>query len=281
MSAWPEPQAASFAAVGPSLRPSHTRSARQLLVSVHDVSPCFQRQIDFLYDQLRSAMGGGNLAMLVVPNFWRRAPIAEAPYFIQKLRQWADAGVEMMLHGWVHRDDQHHGGAGNALRARYLTAGEGEFLGLSRADATQRLRDGRRALEDATGRPVSGFVAPAWLYSPGTLEALSEQGFRIAEDHWRIWDPATGQRLAFAPVITWASRSKLRTAASLALARLAPPLLESVDVARLAVHPGDIRIPAICRSIERTLAALMKDRTAIRYADLTAARGAEIAGASA
>src|SRR5438093_1289255 len=267
MSAWPEPQAASFAAARPSLSQSRTRSARHLLVSIHDVSPCFQRQIDFLYDQLRGALGSASLAMLVVPNFWRRAPIAEAPYFVQKLRQWADAGVEMMLHGWVHRDDQRHAGAGNAFKARYLTAGEGEFLGLSRADATHRLRDGRLALEDATGRPVSGFVAPAWLYSPGTLQALGEQGFRIAEDHWRIWDPATGQRLAFAPVITWASRSKLRTAASLALARLAPPLLESVDVARLAVHPGDIRIPAICRSIERTLAALMKDRTAIRYAD--------------
>lgn len=281
MSAWPEPQAAYFAAAGASLSQSGASSPRRLLVSIHDVSPCFQRQIDFLYDQLRNALGGSSLAMLVVPNFWRRAPIAEAPYFVQRLRRWADAGVEMMLHGWVHRDDQSHARVGNAFKARYLTAGEGEFLGLSRAEATRRLRDGRRALEDATGRPISGFVAPAWLYSPGTLEALGEQGFRIAEDHWRVWDPATGQRLAFAPVITWASRSKLRTAASLALARVAPTLLESFDVARLAVHPGDVGVPAIRRSIERTLAGLAQGRTAIRYADLTAARGPGIAGIAA
>lgn len=280
MSAWPEPQAASIAAARPRLSRIHTRPARHLLVSIHDVSPCFQREIDFLYDQLTSGLGGSSPAMLVVPNFWRRAPIAEAPYFVQKLRRWADAGVEMMLHGWIHRDDQRHAGARNAFRARYLTAGEGEFLGLSRTEATRRLRDGRRALEDATGRPVGGFVAPAWLYSPGTLEALGEEGFRIAEDHWRIWDPATGERLAFAPVITWASRSQVRTAASLALARLAPPLLEAVDVARLAVHPGDVGVRAIRRSIERTLGAVAQGRTVIRYADLAAARGTEIAGAA-
>jgi len=281
MRVWPRPQAAFSAAARPSLSPSHRRSERHLLVSIHDVSPCFQRQIDFLYDQLRSALGGNNLAMLVVPDFWRRAPISEAPYFVQKLRRWADAGVEMMLHGWVHRDDQRHTHAGNAFKARYLTAGEGEFLGLSRDEAMRRLRDGRLALEDAMGRPVSGFVAPAWLYSPGTLEALGEQGFRIAEDHWRIWDPANGQRLAFAPVITWASRSRIRTASSLVLARLAPTLLEGFDTARLAVHPGDVGVPAIRRSIERTLGALVQGRTPIRYADLTAVPGTEIAGAAA
>jgi uncharacterized protein len=279
MNAWPEPQAACLAAARPSLSQSSASSTHRLLVSIHDVSPCFQRQIDFLYDQLSNALNGSRLAMLVVPNFWRRAPIAEAPYFIQKLRRWADAGVEMMLHGWVHRDDQKHARAGNAFKARYLTAGEGEFLGLSRSEAVRRLRDGRRALEDATGRPVNGFVAPAWLYSPGTLEALGEHGFRIAEDHWRVWDPATGERLAFAPVITWASRSKPRTAAS--LARIAPALLEGFDVARLAVHPGDVAVPAIRTSIERTLGALMQSRTTIRYADLATARRAEVAGVAA
>jgi len=281
MRVWPQPQAASLAAARPSVSQRRANAPRSLLASIHDVSPCFQRQVDFLYDQLRSTLGGSTLAMLVVPNFWGRAPISEAPYFLQKLRRWADAGVEMMLHGWVHRDDQRHAHVGSAFKARYLTAGEGEFLGLSRAEAMRRLRAGRLALEDATGRPVSGFVAPAWLYSPGTLEALGEQGFRVAEDHWRIWDPATGQKLAFAPVITWASRSKIRTASSLALARLAPTLLEGFDIARLAVHPGDVGVPAIRRSIERTLGALVQGRTAIRYADLTAARVAEIAGAAA
>jgi predicted deacetylase len=234
-----------------------------------------------LYDQIRTALQGSTVAMLVVPNFWHRSSIAEAPYFIRKLRKWADGGVEMMLHGWTHRDDHRHASAGNAFKARFLTAREGEFLGLSRAEAMARLRDGRRALEDATGRPVTGFVAPAWLYSPGTLEALGEQGFRVAEDHWRIWDPATGKRLAFAPVITWASRSRVRTAASLALAGLAPALLDGVEVARMAVHPGDVGVPAIRRSIERTLHALLQRRTAIRYADLAATRGTEIAGAAA
>lgn len=281
MTAWSKPRAASVAAGESISIAQSTSTTRHLLTSIHDVSPCFQRQTELLYDQLRAALGQSTMAMLVVPNFWQRAPIAEAPFFARKLRLWADAGVEMMLHGWLHRDDQRHASALSTLKGRYLTAGEGEFLGLTYAQATQRLRDGRRALEDAIGRPITAFVAPAWLYSPGTLQALSEQAFRIAEDHWWIWDPAARKKLAFAPVITWASRSRLRTSASLALARIAPSLLDPVDVARLAVHPGDVGVPAIRHSIDRTLHALLQRRIPICYADLATAPRRHMASAAA
>src|SRR3546814_11901626 len=48
--------------------------------------------------------------------------------------------------------------------ASRLTAGEGEFLGLPRPEADHRLLEGRAIVEQAIGRAVDGFVAPAWLY---------------------------------------------------------------------------------------------------------------------
>ena len=85
------------------------------------------------------------------------------------------------------------------LRAKYMTAGEGEFLGLSQADASARIREGRSLIEDIIGRPIDGFVAPAWLYGAGALQALSDEGVPLAEDHFRIWSPATGRKLAGEP----------------------------------------------------------------------------------
>ncbi len=41
----------------------------------------------------------------------------------------------MFLHGFIHRDDSAHHGAGPRLRAKFMTASEGEFLGLGQGEA--------------------------------------------------------------------------------------------------------------------------------------------------
>ncbi len=107
-------------------------------------------------------LGSARFAMLVVPDHWSGSPIAGNKAFAARLRGWADAGVEMFLHGFTHRDDAPAG-----FKARHLTASEGEFLSLTEAEAARRLREGRAIVEDAIGRPVAGFIAPAWLYGEG------------------------------------------------------------------------------------------------------------------
>ena len=204
--------------------------------------------------------------MLVVPNHWGDAPILAGSPFASRLRGWADAGIEILLHGYFHRDQARHAGAADKLRATFMTAGEGEFLGLSREDAASRIAEGRALLEDVIGRRVDGFVAPAWLYGEAALEALSECGMRIAEDHLRVWSPATGARLARGPVITWASRTRARLASSLLAAsalRRAP-----MKVLRIGVHPPDSRHPALVGSIRNTFSIAARNRMAARYSDL-------------
>ena len=100
----------------------------------------------------------------------------------------------MFVHGWFHQDRAAHTGFA-AIKAHHLTASEGEFLGLSRDVAAQRMADGRALIEDIIGRPVAGFVAPAWLYGDGARAALADSGFALAEDHFRVWRPAGGEVL--------------------------------------------------------------------------------------
>src|SRR5437764_13455619 len=126
---------------------SSTRPNRLLLASIHDVSPRFEGEVDRLIDLLAPHVGT-RLAMLVVPNHWGDAPIVPGTAFATRLRAWADAGVEMFLHGFYHRDDGGHQRATNRIRASVLTASEGEFLGLSRADAAKRIAEGRPLIED-------------------------------------------------------------------------------------------------------------------------------------
>lgn len=238
-----------------------------LLASIHDVGPRFEREIDQLADQLSRILGGPKFAMLVVPDHWGEAPLSTNPAFQRRLRDWSDAGIEMFVHGWFHKDLSQHSGAA-AFKARHMTAGEGEFLGLSREEASRRMADGRKLVEDAIGRPAAGFIAPAWLYGEGAMAALKDNQFALAEDHMKVWQPETGRVLAKGPVITWASRSVPRQLSSRFFSSLARTFLHPQQVMRIAVHPGDTRVPALIESIEKTYSAFAARRPAGRYADL-------------
>ena len=90
----------------------------------------------------------------------------------------------------------------------------------------------------------------------------------MAEDHLRVWQPASGRVLATGPVITWASRSRPRQLSSRFFAGLARHALHPQQVVRVAVHPGDVTVPALLASIAATFSAFAARRPAGRYADL-------------
>lgn len=240
---------------------------RLLLASIHDVSPRFEGEVDRLLDLLRPHVGD-RVAMLVVPNHWGDAPIVPGSAFAKRLRGWAETGTEIFLHGYFHRDQARHGGAADRIRAKLMTAGEGEFLGLSREDASARIVEGRALLEEVISRRIDGFVAPAWLYGEGAIEALRDCGVPIAEDHFSVWSPRTGAELARGPVITWASRTRFRLASSLAAAAVLRRV--PLQVLRVGVHPPDCQHPVLVRSIETTLTAARRSRRPAAYAELAA-----------
>jgi predicted deacetylase len=245
-------------------------SARRLLVSIHDVSPRSEAAIDALAERLSHHLGGAHFAMLVIPDHWREAPIAGNAAFHARLRHWADQGIEMFLHGWCHRDETPAARGLAGIKGKHMTAGEGEFLNLSRAAATARMREGKTLLEDILGNPVTGFIAPAWLYGPGALAALGDVGFALAEDHMKVWAPGTGKVLSRGPVVTWASRSPGRIRSSLWFASLARRALPVLPTLRVAVHPGDVTVPALLESIDATLARFAASHRPARYAELLA-----------
>ena len=246
--------------------PGRSAAPRRLLLSIHDVSPRHEAQTDWLWAYLSQGRPTP-IALLVVPNFWLEAPIIAGTPFASRLRDWAEAGAEIFLHGYTHRDNAVHTTAAARLKAKRMTAGEGEFLGLGHAEAARRLHDGQRLIEDVTGRALAGFVAPAWLYGDGAKAALAETSLPLAEDHWRVWEPQTGAVLARSPVITWATRTPLRKASSLAVAALAR-VAPRPRIVRVGVHPGDCNSRAVMSSIVRSVASLRRTHRPSRYADL-------------
>jgi uncharacterized protein len=249
----------------------------KLLISIHDVSPRHFDRVKEIDAFLQAIGVGDQYAMLVVPDFWGNAAIELHTEFKSWLAAKQADGVEMILHGYYHQDRSEHTSVSAKIKAKHLTASEGEFLGLSFEDAARLIQQGKQTLNSFLKKPVAGFIAPAWLYSDGARAALVSEGFEYAEDHWRVWSPThQNARLLTGPVISYASRTRMRIASSLLWSRIASIILKPMKTVRIAIHPHDFDKSVLSTEIERALKVFQKTHIPVRYtdwiADLRAAR---------
>jgi hypothetical protein len=214
-------------------------------VSIHDVSPAFEREID---DALAAcAKVSAKPALLVVPNFHGKWPLDRYPAFIDRLRALRDDGHEIILHGFFHVSD-----GGSFFAQKIASAGEAEFADLAQSEGERRIDEGKKILEDI-GLAPDGFIAPAWQMARWVLPSLASRGFRYAEDHLHVYDPAGGRRKR-SLVLNFASRTPARLWSSVAFVRAATPFRRVVRT-RIAIHPGDMRSSFLRREVHRVLAA--------------------------
>jgi predicted deacetylase len=137
-----------------------------------------------------------------------------------------DAGDALVLHGYDHVADP------TAAKQRLALGRRAEFAALPRHEAGLRLTGARRVLT-ALGLRTDAFAAPRWLVSPGTVEALVEQGFAVLADETGV------RRLdgAAPPVRARVLGPRARSGVELRGQR---PL--AVEAARVARRGGAVRI---------------------------------------
>jgi uncharacterized protein len=234
--------------------------ARKVVVSLHDATP-------FHLERMRRAeavfrdLGVEKIAYLFVPEYHGGYPAAGNAAFRDWCRESRPFRVDWHLHGYHHLEapDAAAGGAGDFLKRKLLTAGEGEFLALDEAAQKLKLEAGRAAFRACLDRDPVGFVAPAWLFNAALPGVLREQGFLFTEDQRRMYRVDTGARLD-SPVITWATRTWLRKYGSLAVCPLLLRLWSAAPVLRIAMHPFDFDHPETVAGIRRVLARALRER---------------------
>jgi predicted deacetylase len=239
-------------------------------VSIHDVSPAWAHEVE---DALRLCHELGALpALLVVPDFHGRAPLAGAPAFCERLRALQAEGHEIYLHGYRHKSGERYAPSSGQGRLAWLYAqrvvsgGEAEMSDVSEAEGRRRVEEGERVLRDA-GLRIDGFIAPAWSMPRWLLPCLGERGYRFAEDHVRVYDPAARTSRA-SVVLNWATRSPGRVLSTVAWCRMARQARAWLP-GRIAIHPGDMRVRLVRDEVRRALAWAQGDFVR-RGADLLA-----------
>ena len=244
-----------------------------LLVSLHDVAPPHLAACRLQRSRLES-WGVDRVTLLVVPDFHGQHPLGRSPETVGWLRDRIAAGDEVALHGYHHQQRAPIASPADRLRAALFTAGEGECLSQRPDERVPTLLRGKALLEEQLQVLVSGFVAPAWL-EPANFDAdLARTGFRWHETAtWVAHRPDPGSprwRRQRGAVIGFATRSRLRLAASLAWARLRAPGMERAAVrrgtpARVALHPSDLSSGAVQRQLEVVVRRLKERLPAATY----------------
>jgi predicted deacetylase len=227
--------------------------APALLVSLHDVSPLTLAECRQALSLLRDAgFVPSELTVLAIPRHEGTAPLDRDPATVRFLRELADDGAQLVMHGLTHRMPGRAWTPAGFFRGHLFARGQGELLRASTEAAARALDEGaailrRAGLEAAT----RAFVPPAWLLSPAARQVVARAGFDFYELFGGI---VQGDRLRAQRVIGWGSLNVLEAGATAAYA-WAQTLLPAHDT-RLAVHPADMRRGLQRRAIARALARL-------------------------
>lgn len=227
------------------------------MVVLHDVAPQTWPRFAALIEELdRQNL---HCSLLVVPNYHGEGDLRVHLDFADSLRSRQARGDEIVLHGFLHQDREPLGYSPvQWVVRRIYTAREGEFAALSASRALARLAKGLRQLSEV-GLTTEGFVAPAWLMSRGTRQALTMLPMRYAAGRrclYRLPDWRAEHQIS----LVWSVRSRSRRILSRLRNDWVLRRAKDSIVIRLDIHPADLAHPGIARWWLNTLNQLARER---------------------
>lgn len=230
-------------------------AGHSLLLVLHDVAPHTWPDYQPFVEAV-DALGEIPLTWLVVPDFHKRDPLALAAGFRQMLDRRLQRGDELVLHGYYHADDRPPPRSPGEYFMRRIYTHEGEFYSLDQTTALERLEAGM-SLFRRFDWPLAGFVAPAWLMSEGTRQALRSLPLQYTSDPRYLYRLPDFTRVA-APGLVWSARSAWRRGLSRIVCDLHAARLRQAPVVRLGLHPVDMRHGVSRRYWMHTLQRLLE-----------------------
>ncbi|MGE5450701.1 MAG: DUF2334 domain-containing protein [Acidobacteriota bacterium] len=226
-------------------------------VVIHDVAPANWFACQRVMQAVRE-VADIPMTFLVVPRYHLRPSETGFELVLSKLLA---KGHELALHGYSHLDEGTPSGWIDYARRRLYTAGEGEFAALVREEAAHKLHTGIRWFQHRQW-PLHGFVAPAWLMSEGSWQAIRSLPFQYTATLGHVYSLPQGQAHR-SDCMAFSTRSAWRRALSIPRNAWVSAQWSSQPFVRLELHPHDADFPMIRRTWMRALAHLQQTREAV------------------
>jgi predicted deacetylase len=235
------------------------------VVAVHDVTPVHDDRIRRIL-ALFGRVGIARPALFVVPDWHGEGNLERHPAFVDMLLERQAAGAEVFLHGHRHDEVGHERSLREHLHVFGRTARSAEFLVIGRDEAARRMDRGLEMF-GRLGLEAIGFVPPAWIFGASTRALAAERNLWLTESF--LWvESLRARHRMFSPALSWSSARPWRSWMTAGIGDVRTAVVRVPSLVRVAVHPPDIDIPPVRRSLERALERLVRARSAVRYTDL-------------
>jgi predicted deacetylase len=211
---------------------------RSLLLVLHDVAPPTWPDYQAFVEAV-DALGEVPITWLVVPNFHKHNDLDAHPPFRRLLNRRVARGDELALHGYFHCDEGPIPITPRDWFMRRVYTHEGEFYNVSQEAALTRLSAGIEMFHRYHW-PLDGFVAPAWLMSEGTRQALRQLPLRYTSDAQHLYRLPDFTAID-APSLVWSARSAWRRGLSKIVSDQREQRWRQAPIIRLGLHPVDMR----------------------------------------
>jgi len=214
----------------------------QIVVSLHDVAPA-TAELSRRWLELLETLGV-RASLLVIPGRWNGQELSHSPAFVDWLHAAESRGHEIVQHGLLHTRDKNFTSTSKRSRVgQLLGRGCQEFWELPYEEAFKRLIHGKSIMTKC-GFHARGFVAPAWMISEGTLDALRDTGFQYTNNHTHLINTQTGAK-KFVVVTSQRPRSLLSLPGVAVANGIAKYAESQGKPLRIAIHPADLMSPRL------------------------------------
>jgi predicted deacetylase len=214
----------------------------QIVVSLHDVAPA-TAELSRRWLELLETLGV-RASLLVIPGRWNGQELSHSPAFVDWLHAAESRGHEIVQHGLLHTRDKNFTSTSKRSRVGQLMGrGCQEFWELPYEEAFKRLIHGKSIMTKC-GFHARGFVAPAWMISEGTLDALRDTGFQYTNNHTHLINTQTGAK-KFVVVTSQRPRSLLSLPGVAVANGIAKYAESQGKPLRIAIHPADLMSPRL------------------------------------
>ena len=240
-----------------------------LLVSLHDVSPLTLAACEQAVGLLKEAMFPlESLTVLVIPFHEGQLKIGEHAGTLRFLKQLADLGATLVMHGLTHRMPRHSFNMLGWPMAYGFALGQGEYLFATELEAKTSLAASQTLMAEAGfASAAERFIPPAWLLSDAALIAVKQTDLLFYEllrgIYWR--GRVFSQRL-----IGWGSLTAIESHLTSALALCTS--LRSPRDTRLVIHPADMFRQQSRKSLVRVLSRMCDKLVPTNYDNYLSAR---------
>lgn len=214
------------------------RTKRSYVVSLHDVAPSTAEASRRWVEVLERF--GIKVSLLVVPGKWNGLSLDDSPEFVNWLHECQRRGHEIVQHGYRHqRLDSFNTGWWRESRGRVQARGCEEFWHLPAGVAEDLMGCGLIILRAHDFTP-SGFIAPGWLMSEGSVKAAVKLGFHYTCTLSQIVDlRGPFRRRAF--TTSQRPQSSLSGPGLIWNRMLVSVNSRFMTTTRVSIHPNDLR----------------------------------------